>query len=285
MTRSTAFPGAARCRAALVTGALLALAGLASAAGADLQAGSAARVSRVVGTSIEVIGEDGLPHVGQGLVGTELTLGGGPASPRIRIQAVLEDGHHGVLLHEVEAQGPDGTWANICAPDRDNRRLALFIEGHDLPDGRQVQVPGRLSITCTGGVQAKCLRAGYVPWIDPERPGTGPDMFQTCTRMFRADYCGDGLGWTRNGMTIDMFDVRGMVEPAEPATLPLEAAWGVNGAVCVHHTRVAERGRLADVLAHCPRLAQAPVGASCTEATARSLPGVLILNRSPEPGS
>ncbi|MET0209069.1 MAG: ADYC domain-containing protein, partial [Burkholderiaceae bacterium] len=261
----------------------LTLAGAASAWRADPPAQPEAHLSRVVGTSIELIAEDGAVRAGAALVGAELTLGTGPTAPRIRILSVVEDGGHGVLLHEIEAMGADGAWANICEPDRENRRLALFIEGHDLPDGRQVQVAGRLSITCTGGVQAKCLRAGYTPWVDPRLAGSGPEMFQTCTRMFRADYCGDGLGWTRNGMRIDIADVRGMVQPEQPATLPFEAAWGPDGAVCVHHVRVAERGSLADVLAHCPRLNRVPAGASCTEAAARAMPGVLMFNRSLQP--
>jgi len=74
---------------------------------------------------------------------------------------VVEDPALGVWLHEIEAQAAAGRWQNICRADREHHRLALFIEGHDTPDGRQVRVPGQVSITCTAGVQGKCLRAGY----------------------------------------------------------------------------------------------------------------------------
>lgn len=62
--------------------------------------------------------------------------------------------------------------------------------------------------------------------------------YQACVRMMRADYCGDGVGHTRNGTPIDLFDRIGVQrdEPAEGMTL--EAAWGPEGAVCISHTRL-----------------------------------------------
>ena len=45
-----------------------------------------------------------------------------------------------------------------------------------------------------------------VPWDDSHGPGSGNALFQTCTRMFRADDCGDGFGWTKNGHLIDILD-------------------------------------------------------------------------------
>lgn len=278
-----------RFRTLLVTGLLtLAAASLHAADAADatdsagLRGSAAARVERVVGTSLEIVDADGRRRIGEDLAGVELRLGEADTAPHVRIVSVRADaGGRGVLLHEVEMREPGSVrWSNICDVDRDGQRLALFIEGHDLPDGRQLRVPGRVSLTCTAGVQAKCLRAGYLPFVDPQGPGSGVELFQACTRMYRADYCGDGIGWTRNGMAIDPFDIHRIQRPEEPATLPFEAAWGKDGAVCVHHTRVAERGGLDALIAHCPRLAESPVGAACTEGGARTLPGVLMFNRS-----
>jgi len=239
------------------------------------------RVERVVGSSIEIVNIAGQRRHGLALAGAEFMLGRGEAAAstlRLRIVSVVADRVDGVFLHEVEALDASGAWQNICAPDREQRRLALFIEGHDLPDGRQVPVPGEVSITCTAGVQGKCLRAGYVPWDDRHGPGTGAALFQTCTRMYRADYCGDGIGWTRNGMTIDLYDIHGIQRPEEPASMPFEAGWGPDGATCVHHTRVIERGGVDALLAQCPRLALVPSGAQCTPSTAAR--GALMFNRS-----
>ncbi len=235
--------------------------------------------ARVVGSSLEVVDADGVRRAGLQLAGVELLLGAEPAT-RLRIVSVTRDPGSDVVLHEVEAQDSSGAWRNVCEPDRDNRRLALFIAGHDTPDGRQVPTPGQVSLTCSAGVQGKCLRAGYRPWDDAHGAGSGNTLFQACTRMFRADYCGDGIGWTRNGMAVDIFDVHGIQRAAQPATLPFEAAWGPDGAVCVHHTRVQQRGDLAALLAACPRLAAAPTGAACSEAAAAGLPGALLFNRS-----
>ena len=271
---------AARRGALPLLAALAALAFAPQAPAQDAANQPLARVQRVVGTSLEVVDRDGSTRTGAALAGMEFTLGDGDDAPRLRIAAVIADTRPGVLLHEIEARDPSGRWTNICGADRDDRRLALFVEGFDLPDGRQVNAPGRLSITCTAGVRGKCLRAGYLPWDDSRGPGTGQELFQTCTRMFRADYCGDGIGWTRNGMAIDLFDRENIQRPAVPATMPFEAAWGPRGAICVHHTRVASRGDLDTLLRACPRLAQAPNGAACTEALATGMPGALLFNRS-----
>ncbi|GEM_PF-1208691 len=263
--------------------ALLGLASTSSAAAAvdgERHATPEERVIRVVGTSLEIVDADGRHRSGQALAGVELVMGDAGGAPRLRIQSVVNDGARGVTLHEVESLDASGTWNNVCEPDRDGRRLALFVEGYDLPDGRQVREPGRVSMTCTAGVQGKCLRAGYFPWDDSRGPGTGVELYQTCTRMFRADYCGNGVGWTRNGMAIDLFDVHAIQKPEEPATLPFEAAWGPAGALCVHHTRVPDRIGLKELIAQCPRLATARNGEACTEGAARSLPGVLLFNRS-----
>ena len=261
----------------LVVALLTAAAPLSAAAG---RADASYRVDRVVGSSIELVDGEGRKRSGADLAGIELELGDGGDTVRLRIVSVVADRIEGVLLHEVEALDPAGAWVNVCAPDRDQRRLALFIEGHDLADGRQVRVPGELSVTCTAGVQGKCIRAGYLPWDDRHGAGQGQALFQTCTRMFRADYCGDGIGWTRDGMAIDPYDIHRIQEPERPATLPFEAAWGPEGAVCVHHTRVVERGDLTALLAQCPRLARVPSGAQCTEEAAGRVAGTLMFNRS-----
>jgi hypothetical protein len=248
--------------------------------GTSVAADKPARVGRVVGTSVEVVDSDGTRRLGHALAGAEFALGDEPSALQFRILSVVAEGTSGVWLHEVELRDSAGRWANICELDRDGRRLALFIEGYDLPDGQQIRAKGRVSVTCTGGVQAKCLRAGYFPWDDSRGQGSGHALFQTCTRMYRADYCGDGIGWTRNGTTIDPFDIYQIQRPEDPATLPFEAAWGPGGALCVHHTRVAERGDLNALLASCPRLSKASVGTSCSESNSATLSGALMFNRS-----
>ena len=60
--------------------------------------------------------------------------------------------------------------------------------------------------------------------------------------MVLADYCGNAVPHTRNGTLIDVVDVAGIeVQESRPGQMAFEAAWGPDGAVCVNHTRYADR--------------------------------------------
>jgi hypothetical protein len=88
--------------------------------------------------------------------------------------------------------------------------------------------------------------------------------YQACVRMVRADYCGDGVGHTKNGTPIDLFDRIG-VQKDEPAEgMGFEAAFGPAGAVCVRHPRWRELVDLDALEAACPRLA-GHLGETCDE--------------------
>ena len=125
---------------------------------------------------------------------------------------------------------------------------ALSLDGQNVcgDGGRGLFVPGawdetgaRLptrepvhSFSCTDGVIAKCVLWGYTPWE------VGPDAHQACTRLARADYCGDGTAYTRNGTEIDVFDELGVQRPAlDGDAMRFEAGWGPAGAVCVDAPR------------------------------------------------
>ena len=81
------------------------------------------------------------------------------------------------------------------------------------------------------GVIAKCVDWGYAPWA------LGADVHQSCTRLARADYCGDGRPWTLDGTTIDAYDVLGVQARLGDPSFGFEAAWGEHGAICVNETR------------------------------------------------
>jgi len=85
---------------------------------------------------------------------------------------------------------------------------------------------GRFLITCTGGAEGKCVRFGYKPWRrGPDGVSLAP-YYQTCVRLVRADYCGDGIGHTRNGTPIDLFDTIGIQSDEVAPGMTFEAAWG-----------------------------------------------------------
>jgi hypothetical protein len=59
---------------------------------------------------------------------------------------------------------------------------------------------------------------------------------QACTRLIRADYCGDGTPWTVNGRRINVYDHLGIQYDSEKWIF--EAEWDVNGARCLQAQRV-----------------------------------------------
>lgn len=231
------------------------------------------------GTGFHVTLPDGQVLRSSELVGAVLRLRTGL---RIRIDAVEQDrDHRGRLLwlHTLSAEQADGTWQNVCQAGPDGRRAGFPIPGRQAADGTLAEAePGVFELSCTGGALAKCVRFGYAPWGRLPDGGTMRDLFNACVRMVRADYGGDGLGTTRNGMLIDIYDVWEIQAPDRLDEHEFEAGWGPNGAVCVRHVRVKENVSLHDLEQRYPRLS-GRTGPVCTEEFARSQ-GALLFNRS-----
>lgn len=137
----------------------------------------------------------------------------------------------------------------------------------------------QFALTCSSGAQGKCLRLGYLPWATAQ--ALAADRFNACVRMIRGDYGGSGEGFTENGHRIDIYDDAGLQRPDNVPEQAFEAGWSAEGAVCVHHVRVARNATLAALAQRFPRL-QGRTGAACTEAQARAL-GAVVFNRS-DPG-
>jgi hypothetical protein len=246
-----------------------AAAGVFALLAAATQPAAAASVA-VEGTQFRVTLADGRVLPQEALKGVALTFGDGSGKQRrIRIDSVERDPRDPdgeVMLYGLSEQDPEsGEWRNACLPDPDGRRLGFPLAGAFTADGRYEPSPGKLLITCTGGADGKCVRFGYKPWGHaPDGVSLAP-YYQACVRMVRADYCGDGVGHTRNGTPIDLFDRIGVQrdEPSEGMTL--EAAWGPEGAVCVRHTRLKSVLPTEALGVICPRLARR-VSQNCDEA-------------------
>lgn len=239
----------------------------------------AAKVS-IEGSRLRVDYPDGTSLSGMDLVGKEIVIGAA-GEMRLRINAITPDRHTpDVWLHDISAQRADGQWQNVCLPDADGQRLALPVAGYTTADGGFVHDPDKLSITCSSGAQGKCLRFGYRYWMN------GPDgqsllpQFQACLRMVRADYCGDGKSWTENGTGIDVYDDVGIQVPENKNPMPFEAGWAPDGAVCIHHQRIASKLAPQALQQQCPRLAAAPLGEQCSENWARTRGKAVLYNRS-----
>jgi hypothetical protein len=247
-------------------------------------------------TSLEVEGSQFKATMSDGrvlhspeLVGATLTIASAAGAMKIRIDAVEPDpgdekhavaASNAVMLHIFSFQTPDGTWKNLCEAGPDGRRQGFPIAGRAKGDGTiEPSEPGVFELTCTGGAQGKCVRFGYRPWEKRADGSSMWAMYNTCIRLVRADYAGDGRGTTRNGQPIDIYDFRGVQSPGDDPAHDFEAGWSPEGDVCVRHVRVKENANLASLERDVPRL-KGRTGKICTEEFARGL-GAVLFNRSP----
>jgi len=143
----------------------------------------------------------------------------------------------------IEAWNPlSNAWENPCVatPEVPNPR-ALLLSGTWDSKGAHHDDDRRITVACQTGALAKCVAWGYRPWGVDYRGRSLAMVHQTCTRMARADYCGDGVSHTREGNVIDYYDTFGIAEldpsRSEAAGETFEAAWGPDGAGCFTRLR------------------------------------------------
>ena len=120
---------------------------------------------------------------------------------------------------------------------------------------------------------------GYKPWKTRADGTPLWDLHQACTRMLRADYCGDGTPHTRDGTPVDVYDTVGIQSPQPGSELSFEAGWRADGAICVRKVRIPEITTLEALVQSCPARLQKHVGPECTEERGRQL-GALVMNGS-----
>jgi hypothetical protein len=208
------------------------------------------------------------------LAGATLGITTGANQIEVTIRSVEDDRDAiggRVVLHHFVVKDESGRSMDMCAPDPDGRSL-----GFPVPDGR-----GGFDLTCTSGVVGKCIRWGYRPW--EEKPGGPPlrSLHQACVHTARADYGGDGRATTQDGTIIYFCDRFGIRPCGQGAPMAFEAAWGVDGAICVARPRIPENISLAQLAERYPRL-KPRLGRTCTLDSAMRDPDALLFNRSGE---
>lgn len=223
--------------------------------------------------------DDGKVFAQHAVKGAEIVL---PNQVKTRIEDVIEKVtptgdsmfFYQLALFDTASQ----QWQPYCEKDPKGQQLALLYYG-DVDKQRGYQPGSQISITCSAGVIAKCMTWGYSPYA--KRPNAVA-LFNTCLHMARADYCGNGIGYTRNGTLINIYDRFG-IQKKEEATekdepLAFEAAWGENGALCVHHSRIQENIDIERLIAVCPeKFSPANTGKACSP---EKYPDALIYNDS-----
>jgi hypothetical protein len=146
-----------------------------------------------------------------------------------------------------------GTYQLACPADSDGRQVAIPLKATWNEHGDRVESTSLFTFGCTTGAIAKCYRWGYRPWVTTY--GDLVTTHQTCTRVARADYCGDGSSHTYEGTLINVWDNLAppgpiMTRGATPTGMTYESGWNTSGAVCFSHARWALGGLT--IALHCP---------------------------------
>ena len=175
----------------------------------------------------------------------------------------------GVYWYNVSYDTGGGHWQPVCGVDGNGEpNPAVFLAGRwdytqgEPTSGARFDEDGAYTLACANTALGKCAALTYGPWRDDEYPlvdetvqlyqSTPIDarsLHQACTRMIRADYCGDGTPYTHDGTPIDVFDSYGKNVEFVP-WWDLDAVWGPDGAVCINYDGDGS-GRRSDELVHC----------------------------------
>ncbi len=183
-----------------------------------------------------------------------------------------------VWLYRVETATniPEQPWQPVCSASSGHDDMGLFVNGQW--DAAGTWRDDGYTFSCARGAISKCVRTwGYKPWLLTDRsaaPKAGENdvgandagdnnavagettnnaseagtvdqrhplhtLHLACVRAVRADYCGDGVPYTRDGERIGLSDRYGFNAPP-PAGADVEAAFDEAGAVSISRARVPE---------------------------------------------
>jgi hypothetical protein len=175
----------------------------------------------------------------------------------------------------------DSQWKNLCTPDAENVAKAIPLTGSWDETGKHTESSDMITFGCTSGVLAKCIRMGYKPWKTVKGKSLR-DYHQACTRMTRADYCGNGKSHTRDGTPINIYDELGIQKKTPNSEMVFEAAWSPDGATFINRPRWFET--VSEIRQECPNKLKGRINESGSWTTAQkakqNLPNSLLFNDS-----
>jgi hypothetical protein len=162
----------------------------------------------------------------------------------------LDPNYDDVWLYDVSYRPKlDNTWKPLCSDGKGNALPAIPLQNYwDAATGDRIDDEDVVTFSCTNAVLAKCVEWGYRPWAEATRckdvdknkhcyDVSLQDYHQACTRMARADYCGDGKPWTVPGTAIDIWDHLSPQIEAPATDWTIEAEWTPDGAYCLDDIR------------------------------------------------
>ena len=191
------------------------------------------------------VGFDGTTRVtGTAFTGARFTgrLGDGSALP-LRVDNIAQGtGVDGDLWsYRVSYQGSDGSWRSVCQDANGEDAAAIAVAGRwdyrqGVPGegGARIEDASAFTFACEGAAIAKCMHFGYKPWATGADGQSLAGHHQACTRMVRADFCGDGESHTTDGQWVNLYDGAGVQSDTE--SWSLEGEWNEDGARCFTST-------------------------------------------------
>ncbi len=147
------------------------------------------------------------------------------------------------FLYRVQIRTSSGVPTELCAPSAGAAGWAWAVPVKGLFDATGARSDSTYAFTlgCEAGVIAKCYRWGYKPWLDGTQTGKVTLAHHACTRMARADYCGNGTPFTQDGTKIRLWDSLTPNIITAPSTamsgMTFEAGWSGLGPTCLSHWR------------------------------------------------
>ena len=213
-------------------------------AGAVLGGGQSVTDVAVVGGHLQgrIVGAGGAGQMVEGDAWTGALLNGQVPNALVpiridRVDVVDADLHLYTLSRRRHgAQGPE--WAPFCHVSDDGDVRAVAVAARWNEHGDRVESVDHFTFGCRSGAIAKCIVAGYRPWLPAQGAAPMTDVHQACTRAITADYCGNGKPHTLNGTPINIVDQ--LAPPIRPHFVDVrlyEAAWTRFGAYCLSHVR------------------------------------------------
>lgn len=126
---------------------------------------------------------------------------------------------------------------SLCQGPLGSQRTFLYQDSYWHPETfLRTQDGSAITVTCELGAIASCMSWGYRPWDTRAHNGNTVSLrswHAACVNMKTANYCGDGVAWTRYGTPIYVHDP--LAPPVMSESLArLEAFWDDHGALCVN---------------------------------------------------
>ena len=141
-----------------------------------------------------------------------------------------------IWVYDLDYKVEAGVWAPLCVDANGNRTQAILLGDvwNAATGARRVASDAGVTYACRGAALAKCVEWGYKPWTTSADNVSLYDYHQACTRMVRADYCGEGVAHTVTGTPIHVLDQHGVQKKDPNVNYVVEAEWGPNGATCLN---------------------------------------------------